>query len=190
MSSSDAAETVEQYFLKLTDDLQFPPFRKLSEFLARDSFQAPPFRDFPRWNKRLEANLLYFQSNYFAIIIILSLVLSTFQAVYVAYGLCAIALSTAVILFSVAGAELFVKARQEHPLITLGGIVLSSYFFIYNITSVITALFVVALPLLLCLVHASIRGKSMKIRANRELEKLGAKKTAMGKILNLLEFRY
>ncbi|VDM29060.1 unnamed protein product [Toxocara canis] len=134
-------------------------------------FKMPPFRDLPRWNNRILSNLLYFQTNYFAITLVLVVLSSVLHASDTIIGLSAIAL---------------IQARREHALATLGGFVIASYYFIYTIGSVIVVLFTLAVPLLFVMLHASVRLRNLKAKINHQLERVGLKKTPMARFLELI----
>nr|CAI5823983.1 unnamed protein product [Callosobruchus analis] len=53
-------------------DFQIPPLRSLDEFLLDAArFQIPNFRDVEKWANRVTSNLLYYQTNYFLMAIII-----------------------------------------------------------------------------------------------------------------------
>jgi hypothetical protein len=56
----------------MASELTLAPIRSIEDFLLSSArFQLPQFRDFEKWNKRIIANLLYYQTNYFLMAIIL-----------------------------------------------------------------------------------------------------------------------
>ncbi|KHN73043.1 PRA1 family protein 3 [Toxocara canis] len=172
---------------KLSNDLEIPPMRSFNEFIAEKArFEMPPFRDLPRWNNRILSNLLYFQTNYFAITLVLVVLSSVLHASDTIIGLSAIALFGAAVTFSLSSHPSLAQARREHALATLGGFVIASYYFIYTIGSVIVVLFTLAVPLLFVMLHASVRLRNLKAKINHQLERVGLKKTPMARFLELI----
>ena len=58
-----------------TQDLRFPPFRSLNDFLLDATWNIPNFSDLPRLNNRIVNNLIYYQTNYFIFGIVLFLLI-------------------------------------------------------------------------------------------------------------------
>lgn len=73
---------------------------KSSEIRMKFSFEMPPFRDPSRWNARILSNLLYFQTNYFAVVLVFVAVWSLLHATDTVVGLSAIVVLGAVVSFS------------------------------------------------------------------------------------------
>uniref|UniRef100_F1KZQ4 PRA1 family protein n=1 Tax=Ascaris suum TaxID=6253 RepID=F1KZQ4_ASCSU len=149
------------------------------------SFEMPPFRDPPRWNARILSNLLYFQTNYFAVVLVFVAVWSLLHATDTVVGLSAIVVLGAVVSFSLSRRPALAQMRREHPLATLGAFVVASYYFIYTLSSVIVVLFTLAVPLLLVLLHASVRLRNLKTKVNHQLDRISLKKTLMARLLEL-----
>uniref|UniRef100_A0A915PL49 PRA1 family protein n=1 Tax=Setaria digitata TaxID=48799 RepID=A0A915PL49_9BILA len=169
---------------KIINSVQVPPLRNVREFICdRSRFEIPPFRDLQKWNNRMLSNLLYYQTNYFAFMSIIVLICASVQLRDVFIGLAAIICMAAVLIFSLSSIPTFVQARHEHTFITLGAMLLSFYFFVYAIVPVVTVLFTFSLPLLLVLIHASTRLRSLKVKINHQLERVGLRNTAMAFLL-------
>jgi hypothetical protein len=56
----------------------------------------PTFGDLKKWNNRVVTNLLYFQTNYFILFLILFLLASSFQSQEVVQGVTAVSIALAV----------------------------------------------------------------------------------------------
>uniref|UniRef100_A0A914ZZB1 PRA1 family protein n=1 Tax=Parascaris univalens TaxID=6257 RepID=A0A914ZZB1_PARUN len=167
---------------KLCYDVEVPPVRGFSEFvLDRSHLEMPPFRDLPKWNARILSNLLYFQSNYFVVVFLFAAVWSSLHATDTVIGLSAVVVLGAVVSLSLSRHPALAEMRREHPLATLGAFVIASYYFIYTLSSVIVVLFTLAVPLLLVLLHASVRLRDLKTKINR----INLKKTLMARLLEL-----
>ncbi|VDK78918.1 unnamed protein product [Litomosoides sigmodontis] len=169
---------------KLLNSVQVPPVRSFREFFCDKSrFEIPPFRDLAKWNKRILSNLLYYQTNYFIFLSLTILICASVQLLDVFIGMAAIISVASVLIFSLSSNPDFVQARHDHTFITLGAMLLSFYFFAYAIVQVVTVLLTFSLPLLLVLVHASTRLRSLKVKINHQLERVGLKHTAMAYLL-------
>lgn len=172
---------------KFSDEVQIPPFRNLDEFLlGRARFQLPPFRDFPKWNNRILTNLLYFQTNYFAIMLAVILISCACQAQHVVFGLSSMIFLGAALFLSLSTHPTLQQARSDHPFLTLIAILISLYYFLCTMGSVLIVVFIILMPSLLVLIHASLRLRDLKAKINRQLERTGLKTTLMSRFLSLL----
>lgn len=53
-------------------EFEYAPLRSLDDFLLESArFQIPNVKDMEKWGKRVTSNLLYYQSNYFLLAIII-----------------------------------------------------------------------------------------------------------------------
>uniref|UniRef100_A0A914YN82 PRA1 family protein n=1 Tax=Panagrolaimus superbus TaxID=310955 RepID=A0A914YN82_9BILA len=85
MQPQNSAEEVNYSWNK---EVQFPSLRPLNEFIFDKSrFDLPTFKDLPKWNNRIFANLLYFQSNYFLIMLAFIFLTSCFKPHAMAIGI-------------------------------------------------------------------------------------------------------
>ncbi|KAL6739989.1 hypothetical protein Aduo_013382 [Ancylostoma duodenale] len=181
--SENAAAPQEPTF-RFGNGVELPPFRTVSDFLlGKARFELPPYNDLPRWNNRIVSNLLYYQTNYFVVFGVLVLLQSFFNSQDLALGLAAIVVVAAVVIFAISDNPSFYQTRRDHPLITLGAIILACYFFIQVLPSVLTVLFSVLFPLFIILCHASIRLRDFMSKVTQTAEKLGLRTTVMGRIL-------
>ncbi|VDD91095.1 unnamed protein product [Enterobius vermicularis] len=172
---------------KFTEDVQIPPFRNMDEFiLGRARFQLPTFTNFPKWNNRILTNLLYFQTNYFVIMIAVILVSCAVQAPHVLFGLSALVTLIAALFLSISKNPSLEQIRSDHPLLTLISILVALYYFIYVLTSVCVVLFIILMPTLLVLIHASLRLRDPKAKINRLWERTGMSTTVMSRLLQLM----
>ncbi|KAH7731047.1 PRA1 family protein [Aphelenchoides avenae] len=169
----------------ISSEVEFAPFRPLGEFLLDQArFELPPVKDLPKWNNRIVTNLLYFQTNYFILSLFLVLSISLFHARDVVIGFSAVALLGTVLVFSLTKNPKLMQFRAEHPYIVLVAIVISAYYFINVLPSVVTLMFTFAVPLLLILTHASIRFRNFSAKVNQKLEVSGLRSTVMARILS------
>lgn len=185
MPENEANPQQSQLF-RFANGAALPPFRSLNDFiLGKARFELPPYNDLPRWNNRIISNLLYYQTNYFAFFGVLFVLQSFFNSQDLALGLCAVLVVAAVIGFAIADNPTFYQSRRDHPLITLGAIILACYFLIQVLPSVLVVLFSVLLPIFIILCHASIRLRDFMSKLTKTAEEIGLRTTVMGRLLNV-----
>lgn len=187
MSDAVAADVSEGHW-KFSEDIQVPPFRKMDEFiLGRARFQLPPFTDLPKWNNRILTNLLYFQTNYFAIMLVVILLYCAAQIRQVTLGISALVILGAALSLLSSKHPTLEQIRSDHPVLTLLGVLVALYYFICAFTSVCVVLFIILMPTLLVLIHASLRLRDLKAKINRQLiEGTGLRTTLMSRFLGLM----
>ncbi|KIH46290.1 hypothetical protein ANCDUO_23659 [Ancylostoma duodenale] len=124
--SENAAAPQEPTF-RFGNGVELPPFRTVSDFLLGKA--------------RFEVGLwlVQFLSSY----LLLWEVLTALKRCVtdLALGLAAIVVVAAVVIFAISDNPSFYQTRRDHPLITLGAIILACYFFIQVLPSVLTVLF-------------------------------------------------
>jgi len=135
-------------------------------------------------------------------------IFSLFHPRDVILGFVSIVFGLGVLLYSTSKQEDAVQFKKDHPLISLAVIALACYLTIYALSSIVTFLFALALPLLgefrmskpyatrglSCkystgiFIHASFRLRSLANKVNSKLEMLGLKKTLMFQFFELVGF--
>uniref|UniRef100_A0A914EG85 PRA1 family protein n=1 Tax=Acrobeloides nanus TaxID=290746 RepID=A0A914EG85_9BILA len=168
----------------LNDNVQFAPIRSVEEFIFdKNRYEMPSFNDLKKWNNRVTSNLLYFQSNYFIILLAFVIMGSFFYSKAITIGLSAITIVVIILAFSLSKSPNFVQMRADHPYVLLAVIIAACYYFIYFLPSVLTVLFTFALPLVTIFVHASIRLRSIRNRINQQMDNV-LRRTAMARFLD------
>ena len=171
---------------KWNQDLQFAPLRSINEFVLDQSrYALPSFRDLPKWNNRICANLLYYQSNYMAFMLILVALTIGIQTKAMLVGLLILFMSGVVGVSYVSQDHTLSCARKEHPYAVLFCGVAVGFAAIANLHFVIIALFSIAFPLLVILLHASVRLRNLKNKVNQMFLE-SVRSTVMAKILYAL----
>ncbi|CAJ0580045.1 unnamed protein product, partial [Mesorhabditis spiculigera] len=180
----------EEATMKLFNGAEVPPFRGLDDFLLESArYERPPLNDLTRWNNRIIANLLYYQTNYFSMSLLMIALFSFAYGKDFVLGLFAICLVVAAIFFSLSPHPRIHELRKEHPLVTLGGIVASAYLFITFLPSVVVIVFSTLAPTFICLVHASCRLRNLKNKTTQFLERAGLRRTVMGQLIDVGGFK-
>ncbi|KMQ93851.1 pra1 family protein 3 [Lasius niger] len=62
----------------VSNDLELPPLRSLDDFLLESArFQLPNLKDLEKWGNRVVNNLLYYQTNYLFMSVIIFLIVGS-----------------------------------------------------------------------------------------------------------------
>ncbi|XP_072224423.1 PRA1 family protein 2 [Leuresthes tenuis] len=164
--------------------VQPPPLRSLDDFLLSSArFAVPDVRDLDRWNNRMINNLLYYQSNYFLSALGFLFIVGYFQPFHLFVGAAAVTLLFLGFIWAAENQAPVRRFRRNHPLISVLAILLASYFFISVLGGVSVFLFGIAFPILMILIHASVRLRNLKNKLENKLESIGLKRTPMGLLL-------
>ncbi|XP_029913691.1 PRA1 family protein 2 [Myripristis murdjan] len=168
-------------------DVQPPPLRSLDDFvLGSARFAAPDVRDLDRWNNRIINNLLYYQSNYLLSLLGFLLLVGYFQPVQLLVGAVVVTLLFLGFVWAAENQAPIRRFRRKHPSICLLAILLASYLLLSVLGGVAVFLFGIAFPILMVLLHASVRLRSLKNKLENKLESIGLKRTPMGLLLEAL----
>lgn len=151
-----------------------------------DRFGKPDTRDLAKWNNRVVSNLLYYQTNYLVVAILVFLVVGFLNPVSMFTGAVVVA---SVFIGSVWAGEnkAFIKKfKKENPSLFVFLVMVVSYFLMSLFGGVMVFLLGIKLPLLLIFAHASLRLRNIKNKLENKMESAGLKKSPMGIILEAL----
>nr|XP_020467525.1 PRA1 family protein 3-like [Monopterus albus] len=168
--------------------MELAPFRPWNDFFpGTDRFAKPEFGDLAKWNNRVISNLLYYQTNYFAVALVVFVIVGFMNPLGMFLGG---AVVTLVFMGSVWVGEnkaIIKNFKKNNPTLFVIGVMVTSYFLLSLCGGVMVLIFGITFPLLLILIHASLRLRSMKNKLENKIEGVGLKKTPMGVILDLLD---
>ncbi|XP_010873776.1 PRA1 family protein 3 [Esox lucius] len=168
--------------------MELAPLRPWDDFFpGADRFAKPDFGDLAKWNNRVISNLLYYQTNYFAVAIVVFLIVGFLNPLGMFLGGAVVSL---VFMGSVWAGENknFIKNfKKKNPTLFVIAVMGTSYFLLSLCGGVMVFIFGITFPLLLILVHASLRLRNMKNRLENKIEGVGMKKSPMGIVLDLLD---
>lgn len=169
------------------DSVEFAPLRPLDDFLLQSArFQMPNVKDMERWANRVSSNLLYYQTNYFILALLIFLIVGILHPVQMVLGFIAIVIAfTGFVSVSKHQMQLR-RFKRNHPGLSVAAIVAAGYLIICLIGSVIVFMFGIALPLFAVVVHASLRLRNIKNKIASKVEYVGIHRTPMGLILESL----
>lgn len=169
------------------DKVELAPLRPLDDFLLQTArFQVPVINDPERWANRVTSNLLYYQTNYMLLAGLIFLLVGVFHPVQMIFGCAAVVAAFGLFVFSSNNQAQLRRFKRQHPGICLVAILVSGYIIIHLFGSVIVFLFGIALPLLVILVHASLRLRNIKNKIATKVEYVGINRTPMGVLLEAL----
>ncbi|XP_060075634.1 PRA1 family protein 2-like [Ylistrum balloti] len=165
-------------------DVQLAPLRTLNDFMMESArFQTPNIKDPEKWANRVLNNLLYYQTNYFLTAMIVFLLIGIIHPVKMACGFVAIAVAFGAFVYCTNSQFTARRFKRDHPLISILIVLATGYVLVYLIGAVIVFMFGIAFPLLLILLHASLRMRNVKNKITNKMEYIGLKRTPMGIIL-------
>ncbi|XP_066527449.1 ADP-ribosylation factor-like 6 interacting protein 5b [Hoplias malabaricus] len=168
--------------------VELAPLRPWEDFLPEaERFSKPEFQDLNKWNNRVISNLLYYQTNYFALAVVVFLIVGFMNPLGMFLGG---AVVTLVFMGSVWAGEnkaVIKNFKKKNPSLFVIAVLGTSYFLLSLCGGVMVFIFGITFPLLLILIHASLRLRSMKNKLENKIEGVGLKKTPMGVILDLLD---
>ncbi|CAK6976583.1 PRA1 family protein 2 [Scomber scombrus] len=167
--------------------VQPPPLRSLDDFILSSArFAVPDLRDLDRWNNRIINNLLYYQSNYFLSALGFLLLVAYFQPFQLLVGAMVVTLLFLGFVWAAENQAPIRRFRRNHPAVCVLAILLVSYLLLSVVGGVAVFLFGIAFPILMVLVHASVRLRNLKNKMENKLESIGLKRTPMGLLLEAL----
>ncbi|XP_012694105.1 ADP-ribosylation factor-like 6 interacting protein 5a [Clupea harengus] len=155
-------------------------------FPGSERFAKPDVRDLAKWNNRVVSNLMYYQTNYLAMAIVVFLLVGLTNPLDMMLGGTVV---TLVFMGSVWGAEnkaMIKSFKTQNPTLFVFVVMLASYFLMSLFGGVMVFIFGISFPLLLVFAHASLRLRNMKNKLENKMEVVGLKKSPMGIILESL----
>ncbi|KAB5545998.1 hypothetical protein PHYPO_G00067060 [Pangasianodon hypophthalmus] len=168
--------------------MELAPFRQWDDFFPGvDRFAKPDIKDLTKWNNRVISNLLYYQTNYFAVFIVVFLIVGFMNPLGMILGGTVVSLVFMGSVWAGENKAVIKNFKKKNPSLFIIAVLGTSYFLLSLCGGVMVFIFGITFPLLLILIHASLRLRSMKNKLENKIEGVGLKKTPMGVILDLLE---
>ncbi|OQV17634.1 putative PRA1 family protein 2 [Hypsibius exemplaris] len=164
--------------------VKFAPFRGLQDFILNSAqFRLPDLQDQARWSNRVVNNLIYYQTNYFAILgVVIALIGVIYPAEFL-YGFVGTLCGMLAVVMTVSQHHTMRKLRQEKKFALLGSLIFLGYMVCTSIRSIAIFAFPFALSVLLVYIHASVRTRNLKNRISNKVEQLGMKRSPMGLLM-------
>ncbi|XP_063065749.1 PRA1 family protein 3-like [Engraulis encrasicolus] len=168
--------------------MEIAPLRPWDDFFpSADRFAKPDFGDPTKWNNRMINNLLYFQTNYLVVVIVVFLIVGFLNPIGMFLGGGVVALVFIGAVWAGENKSMIKNFKKKNPMLFVILVMGVSYFVLSLCGGVMVFIFGITFPLFLILIHASLRLRSMKNKLENKIEGVGLKKTPMGVILDMLD---
>ncbi|XP_065559398.1 PRA1 family protein 3-like isoform X1 [Artemia franciscana] len=176
---------------KTDNGIEFSPLRSLNDFLLESGrFQVPNLKDFEKWGKMVVQNLLYYQTNYFILGLVIFTIVGVIHPTQMFVGLISFALVVAGFSHASDAHSQITSFKQSHPLICLAIFLAVLYLLFQFVGSLLVFLLGILLPIAVSFVHASLRLRNLNNKIVNKMEMVGLKKTPMGVILGTFGIEY
>ncbi|GFT77851.1 PRA1 family protein 3 [Nephila pilipes] len=171
----------------MSNEVEIAPLRSLSDFLLESArFQVPNVKDMDKWSNRVCSNLLYYQTNYIFMAIVVFLIVGLVNPTKMICGILAVGAVFGLFCYVTNSKRSATKFKRDHPVLSLLVIFSGGYFVVYMLGSVLVFLFGIMLPVLLIFIHSSLRLRNLRNKLTNKIETIGFKKTPMGLFLEAL----
>ncbi|XP_049315783.1 PRA1 family protein 3 [Bactrocera dorsalis] len=178
-------------------NIQLSPLRSLDDFILGSArFQIPNLKDVDKWGNRVVKNLLYYQTNYFLLFLViygLMIVLNPHKII------CGVTVQTLIIVVVLgfflkkpkskfkhfANWSSIIQENPQQNWYFLFGVVLSGYLTLRWLNAMLLSSFTLLLPMSLTFIHASLRLRNIKNKVVNTMESFNPS-TPMGVFLDLL----
>jgi hypothetical protein len=154
----------DKYTNTKVGDVEFPPLRPLDDFLLTQArYQIPPYNDLEKWNNRVCSNMLYYQTNYLLMMLVVFLLVgyvhfllneqihfvrSFIHPQEVITGVLVIASVVGVVAYACSANPDALQFKREHPIVSVGAVAVVCYLLITAIASIVVFLYGLLLPIL------------------------------------------
>nr|ACO11065.1 PRA1 family protein 3 [Caligus rogercresseyi] len=164
----------------LKEDLgDFTPLRNYADFCSTNRFQAPDWNNSERLANRIMSNLIYYQTNYF---LLMAVIFASF------FLSCPHSIISSIILLALIGIISMRVGSPNYNLVIAAGVAFIGMTFLRQFLWFLLSL---AVPLAIVILHAAMRMRNVKNKAENLKEVLGVKKkNPMSYILKLIGFTH
>ncbi|XP_043278789.1 PRA1 family protein 3 [Venturia canescens] len=168
--------------------LELPPLRTLDDFLFDSArFQLPNLKNIDKWGNRVVNNLLYYQTNYFFMSVIIFLVVGFIHPGQMFVGMIAMAVALVVFAYFSTEGRTVHNFKRQYPAAGPILILCGSGFVTYTLGSLLVFLLGILLPFCVTFIHSSLRLRHLKNKVVNKIESLGVKRSPMGVLLEYLD---
>lgn len=171
-------------------ECELPPLRSLDDFLLGSArFQMPNVQDLDKWGNRVTKNFLYYQTNYFVMAIIVSVLFVLYNPLQAISGICAFVVIIASFVVinpnQIQGQPQHEKFTGSTGWLSVSGITLTIFLVFYLFQSIMFVTLIFLLPFVLAFIHASFRLRNLRNKLSNAIdEKL--RYTPMGVFLEAM----
>ncbi|CAJ1051280.1 hypothetical protein INR49_022959 [Xyrichtys novacula] len=167
--------------------VELTPLRTWDDFFpGSERFSKPDVKDLAKWNNRVVSNLLYYQTNYLALAVVVFLVVGFLNPLGM---FTAMVVVSAIFMGSVWAGEnraAISDFKRQNPTAFVIAVMVASYVVISMLGSVMVFMSAITVPLTLIFAHASFRLRNMKNKLENKIEGAGLKRSPMGILLEAL----
>ncbi|XP_068718787.1 PRA1 family protein 3-like [Montipora capricornis] len=162
----------------------FPPLRSLQDFLTDAQFTAPTLNDLERMENRMINNLIYYQTNYFLIVIVTFILVGVIHPKDLLIG--SVAFAVTLIMFGVAQSHepKLAQMKQQYPFLVPGAVFGLAVLCVYALGSILAFVSGVTVPVAVTLLHAATRKRNIKNKFANAMELFKEDVTPMTIILS------
>lgn len=155
-------------------------------FPGMERFAKPDIHDLAKWNNRVVSNLLYYQTNYLAMAIIVFFIVGFMNPLGMFMGMTVVSMTFIGSVWAAENKAMIKDFKRQNPSMFVFAVMLTSYFCMSLFGGVMVFMSGITFPLLLISAHASLRLRNMKNKLENKIEGAGLKKTPMGLLLEAL----
>ncbi|KAK0076936.1 hypothetical protein PV325_004650 [Microctonus aethiopoides] len=167
--------------------VELPPLRSLDDFILESArFQIPNVKDLDKWGNRVVQNLLYYQTNYFMMSVIIFLIVGIIHPGKMLLGMIAMTIVIGIFIYVSTEGRAIHNFKKQNPLAGVIIILLGGCFVTYTLGSLLVFLIGILLPFSVTFVHASLRLRNLRNKLVNKIEGIGLKRTPMGLFLEHL----
>lgn len=164
--------------------VEIAPLRSLDDFLLESArFQVPNFRDLDKWERRIINNLMYYQTNYFLLGIVIFTIVGVLHPVDLFLGFLSTCGAFSLFYYFINASASTRALKRNYPVVGLILILVAIHFAVYLLGSMLVFLMGILLPVAVTFVHASMRLRNIKNKLVNKMETISLKKTPMGVFL-------
>ncbi|KAM7339281.1 PRA1 family protein 2 [Alexandromys fortis] len=168
-------------------EVRLPPLRALDDFvLGSARLAAPDPGDPQRWCHRVINNLLYYQTNYLLCFGISLALAGYIRPLHTLLSALVVVVALGVLVWAAETRAAVRRCRRSHPAACLAAVLAISLLILGAVGGAFTFLLCITTPVLLILLHASLRLRNLKNKIENKIESIGLKRTPMGLLLEAL----
>ncbi|MCJ8729321.1 hypothetical protein PDJAM_G00104810 [Pangasius djambal] len=167
--------------------VELTPLRPWDDFFpGSERFAKPDIRDLPKWNNRVVSNLLYYQTNYMAMAVVVFLIVGFMNPIGMFTGAAVVVAVFVGAVWAGDNKAVIKNFKKDNPTVFIFLVLFASYLLMSLFGGVMVFLLGIKLPLILIFAHASLRLRNMKNKLENKMESAGLKKSPMGILLEAL----
>lgn len=167
--------------------MELMPLRPWGDFFpGSERFARPDGKDLAKWNKRVINNLLYYQTNYLALVTAVLLIVGVVKPLETITAIGVVSIVFVVSVWAGENKATINNFKKQKPSAFVILVVVASCIFVSMLGSVMVFIWAITVPLILIFAHASCRLRNMKNKLEHMIDSSGLKKSFMGSLLDSL----